>query len=129
MSDIKVGDIVNVADWGSAYSTNVHWFKENFDALDRDWIIRFAYGDASKYWKFGANSLDKTEYTVLFIGKHNMCDKPVALIAEGYSCYSYSPVYLIALDALTTKTVRKKMTKAEIEKELGYEIDIVEEDD
>ena len=125
MSDIKVGDIVNVADWGSAYSTNVHWFKENFDALDRGWIIRFAFGDASKYWKFGANSLDETEYKVLFIGKHNMRNKTVALIAEDYD---YSPVYLIDLDALTTKPVPKKMTKAEIEKELGYEIYIVEED-
>ena len=125
MNGIKVGDIVNVTNWGGVYSTNLHWFKENFDALDRDWIIRFAFDDASKYSEFGSNSLDETKYKVLFIGKHNMWDKLVALIAEDYD---YSPVYLIALDALITKPVPKKMTKAAIEKELGYEIDIVEEE-
>ncbi len=126
MEEIKVGDIVNVVNWSHMYSTNAPWFEENFGELNRDWIIRFAFGDSSNYLKYGSEPLDKTEYTVLFIGEHNMSNKPVALIAEGHS---YSSVYLIALDALTSKKLSpKKMTKAEIETELGYEIDIVEED-
>lgn len=126
MEKIKVGDIVNVVDWSRMYSTNASWFEENFEALNRNWIVRYAFGDSSNYLEFSNNPLDGTEYKVLFIGKHNMYNKPVALIAEDYR---YSPVYLIALDALTIKKLApKKMTKAEIEKELGYEIDIVEED-
>lgn len=123
MSDIKVGDIVNVVDWGCAYSTNVSWFEENFEALNRDWIVRFAFDDSSKYLKFGDEPLDETEYTVLFIGKHNLCDKRVALIAES----SYSSVYLIGLDGLSKYIPPKKMTQKEIEKELGYKIEIVKD--
>ena len=125
MDDIKVGDIVNVVDWGNMYVSNVSWFEQNFDALDKDWIIRYAFGDDSKYSEFDDDTLDKTEYKVLFIGKHNLFNRTVALITKDDIS---SRVYLIDLDGLKIKTVPKKMTKAEIEKELGYEIDIVEED-
>ena len=99
MNDIRVGDIVNVVDWGRVYSTNVSWFEKNFGALNRDWIIRYAFGDSSNYLKFRTAPLDETKYKVLFIGKHNMYNNhPVALIAEDYA---YSPVYLIGLDGLS----------------------------
>ena len=124
MNDIKVGDIVNVVDWGRVYSTNVSWFKNNFGALNRDWIIRYAFGDSSNYLKFRNASLDGTKYKVLFIGKHNICNSLVALIAEDYA---YSPVYLIGLDGLSKYIPPKKMTQKEIEKELGYKIEIVKD--
>lgn len=117
-----VGDIVNVVDWGRVYSTNVSWFEKNFEALNRDWIIRYAFGDSSNYLKFRNDPLDETKYKVLFIGKHNICNSLVALIAEDYA---YSPVYLIGLDGLSRYIPPKKMTQKEIEKELGYKIEIV----
>lgn len=126
MEEIRVGDTVNVVNWSRMYSTNVPWFEENFEALNRDWIVRFAFGDSSKYLEFGNDPLDETEYKVLFIGTHNWCDNPVALIAENHS---YSPVYLIGLDGLSKYIPPKKMTQREIENELGYKIEIISEVD
>lgn len=132
IKDINVGDIVRVKDWGKGYSCNNQWFNNHFDELNHDWIINYAY-DNNKYDKYWEYNSDPNHYKVLYIGYiefHNNYKQPVALISEYFGDTEFGDVYvesvyLIGLDALDVVEHIKQMTKAEIEKELGYKIEII----
>ena len=112
MAEIKVGDIVYVYNWGAKFPVHEAWFieqlehnRENFDIC---WAIRFAYGIT------GEVSSRNVKYKILYL------DGDRALITALYGVNN--PVYLIGTDALSK---RRRMTKEEIEEELGYEIEII----
>ena len=122
--DISVGDIVKVRNWGRNYAYDNQWFDNHFDKLDRNWIINYAY-DNSKYDKYSNFKSDPNHYKVLYIGFNAY--EPVALIADYFDDDYVGAVYLIGLDTLDVVEHIKQMTKTEIEKELGYKIEIREE--
>ena len=110
--NLKPMDIVGVADWGRMYDTCIPWFKEHEGEIPVDWIIRYAYGDASNYEQ--RKCTDNNTYVVLYVNE----DK--ALI----SLYAANTkVYLIHVNALYHV---RKMTLEDIEKELGYKIKLIE---
>lgn len=116
---IKVGDIVKVNDWGKAYSTYSKWFERWKSVLKYEWAVHYAYGDKSKYF---ANRHDDCLYCVLFVNDQT----DAVLIGDGAS-KDYK-VYLVNISGLE-KQYSKRMTKTQIEKELGYKIEIIEEDE
>lgn len=125
--DISVGDIVSVRNWGRSYSYYNRWFNDHFDELDHNWIINYAY-DNNKYGKYSDFKSDPKYYKVLYIDFNTY--EPVALIADylGDTADAYAgAVYLIDLDTLDVIKHIKQMTKTEIEKELGYKIEIINE--
>lgn len=126
--DISVGDIVKVRNWGRSYSYDNQWFNNHFDELDHNWIINYAYNN-SKYAEYSSFKSDPNYYKVLYIGFNAY--EPVALIANYHNTEfgnAYvGAVYLIGLDTLDVVEHIKQMTKAEIEKELGYKIEIINE--
>jgi len=105
---IKVGDTVKVTDWGKNCSTHKKWFLDNMSNLDIEWLIRYAYGDHSKYDECPYD--DDTEYKVLYISDKDRR----ALISRGTG-----KVYLIGIDALMPYYVEVEMTIKEIEEKLG----------
>lgn len=116
---IKVGDIVKVTDWGRNYSTHKQWFLDNMSNLNIEWLIRYAFGDRSKYEECKYD--DDTEYKVLYISDKDHR----ALISRG----TYE-VYLIGIDALMPYYVEVEMTIKEIEEKLGISnLKIVKETD
>jgi len=126
MNNIKVGDIVKVKNWGRCYTTNTPWFIKNFTNIvivDPECIINYAYDDNEMYKKYYIMNSDPNEYRVLYISDG------LALITDECFLRKFDgsirkAVYLISFDGL--KKI-KKMTKAEIERELGYEIEIIGE--
>lgn len=111
MSELKVGDNVFVKNWGDKYPVCEEWFLRNMrkNEFDDRWAIRFAY-DVT-----GVVAPYETRFKILYI------DGNKALITKA-SCTT-NPVYLMCMDSLVL--ARKRMTKAEIERELGYEIEII----
>ncbi len=110
---IKVGDIVQVTDWGCMYDVNKPWFMGHKNELKTDWLIRYAYGDREKYEQ--CQHTDDDPYIVLYIDEQGK----KALISL---CVADTKVYLIDLDA--TALVRV-MTMEQVVKEFGYRIKIV----
>lgn len=116
MREIKAGDTVFVNNWGSKFPMFEEWFVrqmvDNSEEFDIRWAVRFAYGVT------GMVSTNKNEpYKVLYVSG----DK--ALITE-LNCEVNGPIYLIGTYGLRQF---RRMTKSEIEKALGYEIEIIGE--
>ena len=106
---IKGGDLVYIVDTGKLYTTNKSFFEGLRYYLPYEYAIRYAWNSTQK--------LDlSADYTVLFI------DDDKALISKDSD---YAPIYLIGIEGIR-KTI-KQMTLKEIEKELGYAIELVEE--
>ena len=114
---IKAGDLVRVKNWGKGYTTYTGWFLNNFENLEPKWIINYAYGDDSKYRD--KCKTDSAIYKVLYV------EDSKALICE---CGLFArKTYLISTEGL--KDTPKRMTKKQIEEELGYSIEILEEEE
>lgn len=117
---MKVGDYVQVKNWGNEYTTYTHWFIVN--KIDPIYMIRYAYGDNTNYQKYKTESDDRI-FKVLYVDDLS----GVALITlSGELNDSYTKmedldrlkqIYLINIRALKEIHI---MTKEEIEKELGY---------
>lgn len=120
MNKFKVGDLVKVANWGSQYSTHRDWFLAHMSdtGFKAEWAIRYAFDNELFENESGERAKQET-YQILYIDGH----KYLISVAGTRSCYQ--PVYLIQEDGL--KRLPRKMTKADIEKELGYEVEIIEE--
>lgn len=116
---IKAGDLVRVKNWGRGYTTYTGWFLNNFENLKPEWIINFAYNDDSKFRD--KCKTDSAIYKVLYV------EDSKALICESDLFNTVRETYLIGIDGL--KDEPKRMTKKQIEKELGYPIEIVEEEE
>jgi len=123
MCEIKVSDIVQVTDWGRAYDTAYAWICANKDALQQDWLIRYAFGGGEdKYDK--CKYTDTDTYEVLYIANGR------AMITR--SKCDWEPIYIVGVDALSlyiTPKKTKKMTVSEIEDILGYRIEIVSKEE
>ena len=109
MEEIEVYDIVRVTDWGCSYSNHSGWFSDKYKDLDKDWVIRFAYGDNTNYKT--CQYTDDTKYKVLYIADNK------ALIRDSNNWYS--KVYLVGLDGLELYNKETEMTIEEIEEKLG----------
>jgi len=118
MNEFKVGDLVKVVDWGQQYSTHQDWFLAhmNNDGFKIEWAIRYAFSNALFEIKSLGDSAKLETYRVLYM------DGVTYLISSIADTQAYQPVYLFNESGL--KRPPRKMTKADIEKELGYEIEI-----
>lgn len=118
MSKFKAGDIVTVVDWGRQYSTYADWFLSRKSEFPAEWLVKYAYDNCM----FERPLTHKCYYTVLYVAGN------MYLIGE---CRGYTgrlgSVYLISEGGIALAP--KRMTKADIEKELGYTIEIIEEDE
>lgn len=112
---IKVGDTVFVKNWGDKFPMYTDWFVAQLKDKDFDvrWAIRFAYGVC------GDVSPRNMPYVVLYVSG----DK--ALITDASSLVD-GKVYLFGINGLR---YFRRMTKQDIEKELGYEIEIIGEEE
>ena len=114
---IEDGMNVKVTDWGRGYTTNTPWFTNNWENLEKSWIINYAYGNEDK---FNNSRYDDPQlYKVLYT------DGDKALIGVIYNSYVHE-TYLIGVDGIAPI---RKMTLQQIEEELGYSIELVEEED
>lgn len=120
MSEFKVGDLVKVANWGAQYSTHRDWFLAHMSdaGFKAEWAIRYAFDNELFENESGEQAKQKT-YQILYTDGY----KYLISVAETRSVYQ--PVYLIQEDGL--KRPPHKMTLKEIEKELGYEVEIIED--
>jgi len=108
-SEIKSGDVVNVTDWGKAYSTNPKWLVNRMDKLDPQWVACYAYGDMHNFTDHCTS--DDRKYVVLYIEDGN------ALITneEQYRINNQvvrNPVYLIDVDGLAIHESAKSEEEA-----------------
>lgn len=96
-SEIKSGDVVNVTDWGEAYSTHPKWLVDRMDKLDPQWVACYAYGDKHNF-TYHRMSDDK-KYVVLYVE-----DGKALITNEMHYRINYqavkNPVYLIDVDGL-----------------------------
>lgn len=122
MNEFKVGDLVKVANWGAQYSSHRDWFLDhmNDDGFKAEWAIRYAFDNALYEIESLGDSAKQKTYQVLYTDGYKY------LISAAKTRSVYQPVYLIQEDGL--KRPPRKMTLKEIEKELGYEVELVAED-
>lgn len=117
---MKVGDYVQVKNWGNEYTTYTDWFIVN--KIDPIYMIRYAYGDNTNYQKYKTESDDRI-FKVLYVDELS----GVALITLSGELNTsrikmenldrFRQVHLIDIRALKEIHI---MTKEEIEKKLGY---------
>lgn len=86
-----------------------------------EWAIRYAFDNALYEIEELGDSAKQETYQILYTDGY----KYLISVAETRSVYQ--PVYLIQEDGLKLKRPLRKMTKADIEEELGYEIEIIED--
>ena len=112
MAKFKVGDKVRIVNNGSRYDTYIGWFEAYHKHLKTEWLVKYRYNDN--------DVITDDICTVLYYAPHICTHKMLYLIehSDGY-------VYLIEEAGITF--VSRKMTQAEIERILGYKIEIVEE--
>ena len=122
MNEFKVGDLVKVVDWGPQYSSHRDWFLAHMSnaGFKAEWAIRYAFDNALYEIESLGDSATQKTYQVLYTDGY----KYLISVVDGRSVYQ--PVYLIQEDGL--KRTPRKMTLKEIEKELGYEVELVAED-
>ena len=121
MNGFKVGDLVKVANWGAQYSSHRDWFLAHMSnaGFKAEWAIRYAFDNALYEIESLGDSAKQKTYQVLYTDGYRY------LISVAETRSVYQPVYLIQEYGL--KRPPRKMTKADIEKELGYEVEIIEE--
>lgn len=101
----NVGDKVNIINGGERYSGYIDWFIEHIDKLKPEWLIQYAYSAEE----------GPCEYDCEIIFADYEHDKYLIMEPE-----PYSKVYLV-----NHKAFCKQMTLTQIEKELGYRIELV----
>ena len=118
MSKFVVGCTVKVVDWGRQYSSYDTWFKRHQFELPVEWLIHYAYENDN--FERSQQLIDRI-YRVLYV------DDDICLIGEYSDNDILRGVFLVNEEGL--KLAPRKMTKADIEKALGYEVEIVEDDE
>ena len=131
MYNFKVGDIVQIKDWGAMCSTYNDWFIKNAHLLDIDWIARYAYGDNRNFQKYNKMTVekdDKRKYKILYLDMSEDNYTPAyshyALIEPFDESSPYKQVFLMSIYGI--KPLKKQMTLEEVEEALGYEIEIID---
>lgn len=113
MAKFKVGDKVRVINNGSRYDTFTGWFEAYREYLKTEWLVKYRYGDD--------DNITGDICTVLYCAPHINCAHIMLYLIE----HSEGYVYLIGEAGI--EVASRKMTLADIEKELGYPVEIVEE--
>ena len=129
MSKFKVNDEVRVIDWGKAYTTNYNWFEQHKCDIPFRYAVRYAYANSANYInQIEKSDVDEKAYKVLFVEDDMLLITPVESYFEGWRVVTSqnSPIFLIS-EYGVKKYLKKKMTKKQIEAELGYFVEIVEE--
>lgn len=134
-TNIKVGDIVKVTDWGETYPTYCDFFDEMRDEILK--CDKLTLSDIARYGKSindindsdsYSDALRNCDYEVILIGTHHYSGHKIAIIKQyevigmfygDDDCH----IYIIDVNALSTKV--KNMTIKEIEELLGYKINLV----
>ena len=130
MYNFKVGDIVQIRDWGAMCSTYSDWFVRNAHLLDIDWIARYAYGDNRNYLKYNnkeKDDNDKRKYKILYLDMcEDNCSHYALIESLNEPNNENEQVFLMSIYGI--KPLKKQMTLEEVEKALGYEIEIIEKE-
>lgn len=117
MSKFKAGDVVIVKDWGRQFTTYTDWFIGHKDEIPIEWMIKYSYDNRN----FEYEPIDM-RYVVLYV------DDYMYLIGNCNNEFKHlRSVYLIHEDGI--EFAPRRMTQAEIEKALGYKIEIVGDDE
>ena len=112
MSKFKVGDKVRVVNNGNRYDTYTEWFEAYREHLKTEWLVKYRYNDD--------DVITGDICTVLYYAPHTTFHDMLYLIKHGTDY-----VYLIGEAGI--EVASRKMTLADIEKELGYSVEIVKE--
>lgn len=110
---IKVGDVVKVTDSVRGHSIYTQWFERWKPNLKYEWVVHYHYNARATCLNI------KDLYCVLFV---DTAENLALIREEGRSDYK---VFLVDIENLTEPS--RRMTKKQIERELGYEIEIIEE--
>ena len=112
---MKVGDFVQVKNWGNVYTTYTDWFIIN--KIDPIYMIHYAYGDDTNYHKYISESDDRI-FEIVYIDELEGLAL-ITLSKEFNGAYvkmedlnRFKQIYLINIQGL--KKVRV-MTKEELE--------------
>jgi hypothetical protein len=108
-SEIKSGDVVNVTDWGEAYSNYPKWFVDRMDKLDPQWVACYAYGDRHNFTDHRTS--DDRKYVVLYIEDGNALITNEAQYMIDNQVVR-NPVYLIDVDGLAIHESAKSEEEA-----------------
>lgn len=112
MAKFKVGDKVKVVNNGSRYDTFIGWFEAHREYLKTEWLVEYRYNDD--------DIITGDICTVLYCAPHTMNTSNMLYLIE----HSSGCVYLIGEAGI--EFACRKMTLADIERELGYPVEIVE---
>lgn len=116
---LKIGDIVQVTDWGQEYTTAYEWFEQHKDIPLR-YVICYAYDehDNYKYQRFTDNRLFKVLYV-------DCISNRVLITLLENDDFDWSPgrTYLVGCEGIEPCY---PMTLEEIEQKLGHKIIIID---
>jgi len=113
MAKFKVGDEVMVVNNGSRYDTFTAWFGANLEHLKPEWLVEYRYDDD--------DVITGDICTVLYCAPHVYCTHDMLYLIRHSNGY----VYLIGEAGIDV--VGRKMTQADIERELGYRVELIGE--
>lgn len=113
MAKFKVGDKVRVVSNGSRYDTFTAWFAVNREHLETEWLVKYRYDDD--------DNITGDVCTVLYCAPHPTRTHDMLYFIKHGADY----VYLIGEAGI--EITSRKMTLADIEKELGYRIELIRE--
>ena len=114
---IKIGDTVQVTDWGEEYTTDYAWFEKHRDVPFR-YVICYAYDEHDNYKN--RRLTDNRLFKVLYVDR--VSNK--VLITENDNFDWPGRVYLVGCEGI--KPCCRSMTLKEIEQKLGYKIIIID---
>lgn len=116
---IKIGDTVQVTDWGAEYTTDYGWFEKHRDVPFR-YVICYAYNERDNYKN--RRFTDDRLFKVLYVDR--VSNKVLITLLENDN-FDWAPgrVYLVGCEGIEPCC---PMTLEEIEQKLGYKIIIID---
>lgn len=116
---IKIGDTVQVTDWGAAYTIDYGWFEKHRDVPFR-YVICYAYNERDNYKN--RRFTDDRLFKVLYVDR--VSNKVLITLLENDN-FDWAPgrVYLVGCEGIEPCC---PMTLEEIEQKLGYKIIIID---
>lgn len=116
---IKIGDTVQVTDWGAEYTTDYGWFEKHRDVPFR-YVICYAYDERDNYKN--RRFTDDRLFKVLYVD--HVSNKVLITLLENDN-FDWAPgrVYLVGCEGIEPCC---PMTLEEIEQKLGYKIIIID---
>lgn len=117
---IKIGDTVQVTNWGAEYTTDYDWFEKHRDVPLR-YVICYAYDERDNYKN--RRFTDDRLFKVLYVDR--VSNKVLITLLENDN-FDWAPgrVYLVGCEGI--EPCCRSMTLEEIEQKLGYKIIIID---